>query len=670
MRPELVLAASLSVLLLTKCGGSARLGEDNADTMIVATYGDQVVYQSEFLREFERSASLDVSDAADTHEDFLERYVNYRLKVLAAEEAGYARNPALLSEIHAYRASFARPYLLDREVLAPILLDFYDKKKQFVHASHIFVQLRPDMSAADTLRAYALAQSLRDSVTQGMPFAEVAMLYSEDLSAATPTAPQGYRGDLGWFTAGMMIKPFEDRAYNEPIGQVSEVFRSDYGYHVLLVHEREPAVPNIRLSQILIRINGTAPESLLVARNRIETAKARLDAGQNFAYVAGELSEESGSRSRGGDVGSIRYLTRGIDSTFRAAAFSIPAVGDVTDILRTGYGFQILKLTGRDTLGTYEDEYENLKRETRNLPRLLKAEEALAHEARNRYSTSMDTVALTSLVAGLPRDSVRIHFDTIAADDSLADMVIGRVADSIYTVRQLGRFAADRNNRIRNGQTTREEAISVGNAFLDYAAITHTALDLEHEDEEFAQIMHNFRDGLLLFQLMEDSVWTAANKDSLGLENFYEANRDRYRFEDRHRILEVFAYDDSLHEAAVHKLDGGMSWHDFYDHVHADSLNTIRLDTVFVEGPSRSIYDRALGLKPGTRSDIIPYRNGFMTLYYDGVEPARPKTFEEALAEVISEYQSKLEERLIARLRAKYGVTTYPARAIRAMRDS
>ena len=659
--------AALAVVLLARCGGSTPLvTEEEANTSIVAVIGGHVLSQDEFRQEYDRNNSFAASDS-NAYEDFLEQYVDFRLKVLAAEASGYGEDPAMLNEIHTYRAAFARPYLVDREVLAPILMDYYEKKKEIVRASHIFTRLLPEMTAADSLLAYARTAALRDSVLQGMNFGDVALLYSEDPSAANPASPQGYRGDLGWFTAGMMIKSFEDRAYTEPIGEVSEVFQSDYGYHVLKVHDRRPMVPNVRLSQILVRINGTAPESTAVARERIEAAKARLDAGQNFAYVASELSEEVNSRGRGGDVGFLSYLSRGIDSTFKEIAFNIDAVGDVTDIVQTGYGFQILKLTGRDTLGTYKQEFEDLRREAQNLPRMIRAESALAEDARNRYAVSLDTAALVSLVAGVRRDSVRAHISAIAPGDSLGSVVIGRVGDSLYTASRLARFAGDRNNRARNGNTTVEQVVHLGNAFLDFAAITHTAMALEDEDEEFAWIMQNFRDGLLLYKLMEDSVWAAASADTSALVAHYEARKERYMFPERHRIMEVFAYYDSVHEAAILELEAGMTWPEFYDYVRKDSVALIRFDTVLVEGPSRSVYDRALGLEPGERSEIIPYRNGFLALYYDGVEPPRQKTFEEAKGEVIAELQAVLEENLLARLRARYNVKTFPERAREAI---
>ena len=645
------------------CGQSEPLPPDT----IVATFGDEVLRLGEFEKEFQRSSNLSAAEEPDTPEEFLDRYVHYRLKVMAAEEAGLDNSPDIQDEIHMYRAAFARPYLVDRKVLAPILLDFYEKKKQLVHASHIFTGIRPELGPADSARAYLKIQALRDSVLSGVSFGDIAERNSEDPSAASPEAQQGYRGDLGWFTAGMMVKAFEDLAYTVPVGEVSEIFRTQYGFHILLVHDRKPAVPDITISQILVRINGAAPESLAVARERIEAAKARLDAGQNFAYVAAEASEETRSRTRGGDVGTLSYLMRGIDSTFKEIAFNMNDVGDVTDIVETGYGFQILKLTGRNHLGTYEEEFDNLKRQAQNLPRMIEAEAGLAEEARREYAASLDTLTLQALVGDIPRDSVRAHLAVLSADPVQANLTIAQVADSTYKARQLARFAADRNNRIRNAGDTREQTLLIGDAFLDHAAITHKALALEASDEEFAAIMREFRDGLLLFQLMEDSVWTASEADTAGVRAYYEAHKDRYEYPDRHRIMEVFSYDDSLHQDAVLHLDGGMSWTQFYRYIRQDTVMMIRFDTVLVAGPTNSVYDRVLELEPGEHSEVFTYSNGFAALYYDGIDPARPKSFEEARAEIISEYQTEVENQLLARLRSRYNVVTYPER-VRSIR--
>ena len=652
----------LSMLIIGFLGcASSRVAEDTADSgeesPVVAIFGEHVLSLDDLRREYARNSSVAVEGDA---EDFLNRYVDFRLKVMEAEAIGYHRDEGVLEEIELYRTAFARPYLVDREVLAPILLDFYEKQKQEVHASHIFAFLRPEMSLEDSMEVYDRMQALRDSVLGGMDIGEVAFKYSEDPAATSPQSPQGFRGDLGYFGAGRMIKEFEDKAYTEPLGVPSEVFSSDFGYHIVVVHDRRPTIQDIRLSQILVRIPDDHPDSVAAAREKIAEAKARLDAGQNFAFVASEMTEHETSRTQGGDVNFIRYSYPGLDSAFKEIAWGIENVGDVTDTLRTGYGYQILKLTERDELGTYEEEYEALRRQARSLPRMIKAEEALSESAREQFPASFDTTALTALIEGITRDSIRFYLSALGSVDSLKHMIIAQVGDSVYTLRDLSLFTSDTNNRIPIATLVEKQLENIGDAFLSYAAITQTAMMLQEIDEEFSYIMQNFHDGLLLFRLMEDSVWSYATADTAALEGLFNASMEEYQFPDRHRIMEVFSYDAATHESAVQELDNGMSWEDFSEYVRNDSILTIRFDSVMVQGPNSGIHDRAIVLEPGERTEAFTYNNGFLALFNDGIAPARPKTFDEARAEIITLYQNILEARLLERLHTKYKVQLFP----------
>ena len=105
-----------------------------------------------------------------------------------------------------------------------------------------------------------------------------------------------------------------------------------------------------------------------------------------------------------------------------------------------------------------------------------------------------------------------------------------------------------------------------------------------------------------------------------------------------------------------------MTWYELANSLAEDENRVLRQDTVLVEGITNSVYDQAIILEIGERTDVLPVRTRHVVLWLDGVEPARSKTFEEAKAEVISEVQIFLEERLLSRLRTKYGVETYPDR--------
>ena len=644
------------------------------DASIVAVYDHGAFTLQEFEERYVRtvrSPNVAHADSMGAYEDFLERYVNFRLKLLEATESGYDKDPDILEEIHTYLASFARPYLVDRDVMDPLLTDLYRKLKEMVEASHIMIRVTDETSPEDTLAALERMTALRNSVLQGADFGDIAFRHSEDPSANNEMAQQGYRGNLGLFGAGRMIKEFEDWAYGTPVGEISPVFRSPYGYHMVQVHSREPAVANIRVSHIMARVEGTTPEDTLAAIEKLRGFKERIAGGEGFDAIATHFSQERNSAVRGGDIGYIRFDDPGLDRSFRRAAFAMQEVGTVSDIVESAYGLHILVVTERESLGTYEDEYEAIKTRASRMPRMRRAEDRLAEEARARYVATVDTTVLSRLVALVAVDSVEIFMREQAAIDSVSSLAVATLADSVYTMGHLAAFIRAQTNRIRNMPTPTSQAVEVVNAFLDHAAVTHDAMALERSDPEFRYIMQEFRDGLVLFEFMEDSVWTAATADSAALDAHYQTRREAYQFPDRNRIIEVFSHSDSLLTDAVARLDSGLSWTEFEAIISRDTLRSVRLDTILVEGLTNSVYDQALGLAPGEHTDIIRSRSGhYIALFFDGVEAARQKTFVEAKAKVISEYQTIVEDALLARLRAKYRAVTYPERLSAAFRSS
>lgn len=657
----------LSLILLSAT--QFAVGQDKS-SIVVAEIGDEPINLMEFEEQYVKSTgTVNVAaDSIEAYEDFLERYVDFKLKIMEAEEAGYPDQAQVRNELHQYRASFARPYLVDREVLAPILIDLYLKKRKVVHASHLMVRLNTlDPAPADTLAAWQRIVALLDSVKSGMDFGDVAVAYSEDPSASDSRG-QGFRGDLGWFTAGRMVKAFEDKAYSTPVGEVSEPFRTSYGYHIVQVHSRQPANPGRELAHIMVRFTGEVPEDTSAMLAKMDSIQADLQSGLPFDIAAGKWSEDVNSSARGGEIGLFLDIDRQLDQNFYNAAFGLESVGDVTDIVQSAFGYHIIKLIGLDSLGTFEQEYDNLERQARNLPRMRRAETALAESARAAYPSTIDTVLISRLVGGIHRDSLKRYVSRLVTVDSVGHLPIATLGDSVYTLRQISDFAADSRNRVLNAATARLQTVSMADAFLDFAAVTHAALDLEKTDEEFREVMQSFRDGLIMFELMDDSVWTAAALDSVRMQVHFEANSTRYIMPERFRIIELESHNDSLLTSTAELVDNGMSWVDFESYADSNFHRVANLDTVRVDGPTNSAYDRALQLEVGERTDIIQIRNTAVILWMDGLEPSRPKTFEEAQAEVVSEIQQELEEALITRLRREHSVRTYPDRVRHAFR--
>ena len=641
--------------------------EISTQDVILAEIDGQPLTLQEFEREYAKTIGNETaskSHSSEEYTDFLRRLVNYRVKLREAEIAGYFEDEELISEINGYRASFAKPYLLDTEIVEPIVKDLYEKRKEYVHVSHIMINLpRDNPSPSDTLTAWNKISALQDSLRQGIPFGDLAFRRSEDLAASSPTSRNGYRGDLGFFTGGDMIQSFETAAYNTPLGEVSGIVRSPFGYHILKVHDRESTKPDYFASHIMIRFLGETPDDSVSAYAKMDSLKTLIDGGMSFAEVAKEYSDDRRSAEYGGSLQTwIPYRMENLDQTFHDNLFAMDTLGQVSDVVESRFGLHLIKLDDIAPEKTYEQQYDDLERVAQGLPRIRTAETALAKSSRELYTSSIDTLRLTRLIGGVQLDSLQTYLQQLAGIDSVGSMPLITLQDSIYTLKEFANFVPTQSISLNPGLSTTENALRYADAFLDDRVLFYRSFELEHTDEGFKEIMQNFRDGLAIFEIMEDSIWNASSEDTLRLVQHYEANLEQYQWPDRHRLIELSGLSDSLLAEAMNLLELGTRWTDLEHKIATDSTWNLQLDTVIVSDSTGSIYDEALGLANGEHTEILSARNRKLVLYMDGIEPARPKTFEEAKTDVMAEIQVLLEQEFHQRLRSKYRVRTFPDR--------
>ena len=661
-----VFFAALS--LIAGCGSLSRTapipGADDPD--VVASFRGEVLTLDEFEENYAPHADADTDSAADSmasFRDFLERYVDFRLKVIAGKDAGLDARPDIIEEIRVYRVRLARPFLMEKEVIDPIVRTIYERRRSVVDVSHILLAVPENAPPEDTLAAWRKMQALRDSVLQGVDFGDLAARHSEDPSAKAPEGSRGARGRLGFFTGGDLVEPFESFTYDMPVGEISPVFRTQFGYHMLTVHERKPALPDIRVAHLMIRPAGPPGDSTN-AMARAEAIRQEIDEGADFAELAQEHSEDFASAAQGGDIGAITY-TGPIPQSFKDAAFALAEPGDVSDPVETSFGVHLIQLKERDELPSYEEAYEDLKTRAGQLPRMEQAEQALARDIIRSGQGRVDTTLALNAFADVAPDSI-LALPLGGLDETAAADTFFVLGDSTWT---LGDLAATAGNLGRGEIDTESTVRAMLSSFVNEAALNAESARLEERDAEFARIMQEFRDGLVLFALMEDSVWTAADQDSTALRARYEMQSDAYQWPDRIRAISLQSTSDSLVQDAATRFDAGASIAEIYAIYASDTLHVVHADTTLIADSSGSIYDHILDLSEGERTEVLALQNRRILLVHDGVEPARGKTFEEARTEIVSEHQQVLEKRLLADLRKRYRAHTFPDRLARAFRE-
>ncbi len=664
------LAALFIILSYTAaCGSLSRTAPipGAEDPEVVASFGGELLTLNEFEANYAPHAGDSNESAADSlasHRDFLERYVDFRLKVLAAQDAGLNDRPDILDEISAYRVRLARPFLMEKEVVDPLVRTLYERRMEMSDVSHILLVVAEDAPPEDTLAAYRGMQALRDSALAGADFGDLAARHSEDPSAKAPAGNRGARGRLGFFRGGDLVEPFESFTYEVPVGGLSPVFRTRFGYHMLRVHERKPTPADIRVAHLMIRPAGPPGDSTN-ALARVEALKQQLDAGAEFAELARAHSEDVASAGRGGDIGLIAY-TGPIPEAFKEAAFALAEPGDVSEPVETQFGVHLIQLIERGALPSYEEAYEDLKTLAGQLPRMAQAEEALARDIIRNRQGRVDTALALNAFAGISPDSILALPNGGLAATALADTFFA-LGDSTWTLGDLANAAGNLGRR--GGRDTESTVRDLVSSFVKEAALNAESARLEERDDEFAKIMQEFRDGLMLFALMEDSVWTAADQDSAALRARYDMQPEAYQWPDRIRAISLQSTSDSLMQDAAARFDAGASIADIHALYASDSLYAMHADTTLIADSSGSVYDYILDLSEGERTEVLPLRNRRILLAHGGVEPARGKTFEEARTQIVSEHQQALEKRLLARLRKRYAAHTFPDRLVHAFRE-
>lgn len=659
-----VVAACTALFVIHGCSSSSATMDVAIDQETLAVFDNKTLSLDEFEAEYAR-ATGGVEAAADDSlaqwEDFLERYVNFRLKVLAARDAGIDQDPEISREILNYQAQFARPYLLEQEIIEPLVRDLYEKQAYMVKARHILIRVPAGAAPADTAAAYAKIVGLVDSLNAGADFGDLALQFSEDPSASNPAKGLGYKGDLGYFSGGRMVQEFEDNAFSTPVGETSPIFRTQYGYHILEVTDRKDAVPPIRLSHFMLTVDSTETDAEVLAE--ITAIRDSLVNGADFAELATALSDDTWSKERGGDIGMQSFDDRLLPA-LKDPAFELENVGDITEPIRTDFGFHLLKVTERGELPTYEESYEDLKKTALRMPRARQKEIEFGKASLEKHGSWYDTTAIAGLFDEIPVDSLVEHLRSAPFDSAQTAMTIAGISDSTYTLGHVVTTSPSR--RYDTPSSVAGFVDDVMTQFLIDKAIDYEVDLLEESDPEFRRTMHDFRDGLVLFKFMEDSVWTAAAQDTTSLKALYDEDPTQYNFPERTELISYQGKSKDQLSAIMEELKSGVAYADLDSSLTTSLTGAIKVDTLLVTGATNSVFDSALELDNGEFAGPVEYNRGFVLIKNNATMAPRQKTFEEAQSDLIAKYQTLLEEKVVGRLREKYNVRTFPENLVGA----
>ena len=597
------------------------------DSETLLTIGNTPVSKMEFERIYKKNNSnLYNKDDKKSPEDYLDMFIDFKLKVIEAENLKMDTTKAFKKELAGYRKELAQPYLTDVKYDQQLVKELYDRMTKEVNASHILFKVAPHPSAKELEAARAKAEKVRQEILAGKNFNEAAKEYSDDPSA------KSNGGELGYFSAFQMVAPFEDTAFNTPVGTISEPVRSSFGFHLIKVNDIRENMGEIKVAHIMKMFPKGADENVRNAlKNEIDSIYSALKNGADFAEMARKYSDDKRTAAQGGEM---PWFSSGrIIPEFSRPAFALKNVGDYTHPVKTSYGYHIIKKLDSRPVKTYDELKSDIEEKIKKDPeRATRSKKVFIDNLKKEYNFKEND-----------KNIEKLKGKDIENDSDSENLVLFNIDMKSFSLNDFNQFLKEKN-------------IQTGSYFThydDWVEAEITKLEdskLEEKYPQFRYLIQEYHDGILLFNISQEKIWNYASQDSIGLEKFYEKNKKKYNWGERFKGYIVICKDIESREEAEKYFAAGMSADEISDVLNKDDQRITINEGAWEEG-SQPIVDYFVRNAPEPEN----FNSGVTFVRGDKI-PSEPKTLEEAKGLYISDYQNYLEEEWIKELRHKYKI--------------
>ncbi|MFN5184006.1 MAG: peptidylprolyl isomerase [Bacteroidota bacterium] len=645
---------AVSIFLLTLFSVSAQ--NKNGDQVILKIDGKPITKAEFEAVFFKNNPSKEVKDQKSV-EEYMDMFINFKLKVKNAEELGMDTMRNFLNELNGYRKQLASPYLTDKNVNEQLVKEAYERLKIEIHASHILVKISEDALPKDTLEAYNKIMNYRNRAVKGEDFGKIAR---ETAEKGDPSAKEN-KGDLGFFTAFAMIYPFETAAYNTKVGEVSMPVRTAYGYHIIKVWEKRSASGELLLSHIVLRNkkDATKADSSNV-KKKIDEIYSKIKEGANWDDLCAQFSEDKSTANKGGQLPS--WVSRGKLPLveFENAAFNLKENGQISEPFQTSYGWHIVKRIDKKDLAPFEKMRNELKQKVEKGQRGQVGRASLIAKIKSENGFSEFTTKTKKLVSFPALDELISKLDTTYWDGKWSsEKVKGfnkplfKIGETTYNQYDFAKYLEQRQTK-RPKNDFKSVANTQYNNWVNDRCIALEESMLDKKYPEFKALMQEYRDGILLFDLLDKKVWTKAMKDTLGLKGYYEQNKNNYLWDERADVNIYKCADEKIANQVKSMASKKKSDKEITEKINKSSQLNVSIDNIMYIKNERKLIDD--NWKEGV---FGPFKDEtsegkFCILKINKVLPKQPKQLNEAKGAITTDYQNYLEKEWIKELRSKH----------------
>lgn len=618
-------------------------GTNANDQFPIFSYGDEIVYNDEFMRVFNKNKRGDDKATQAEIEEYLELYTKFKLKVAEAYARKMDTIPSFINELAGYRRQLAQPYLTDKSVTDRLIKEAYDRSLEEVRASHLLINCALDAKPADTLAAYTKIMGLRSRVLDGKEdFGTLAELYSEDPSAKTN------KGDLGYFTTFQMIYPFENAAFNTKVGKVSLPVRTQFGYHLVSVQDRRKALGDIKTAHIMVKFyNESEVDS---TKRKIDAVYAKLKIGADWNTTVEEFSDDFNTNSKGGELNWFNRTTSNIPVEFKDVAYQLKNDGDYSEPIKTRFGWHIIKRISVKPIATFDESKEVLRRKVERDARSEQNKEVVVARIKveNKF---VEVKGLAAVKNKLDSTLLQAQWNQPQPTGD----VLFKINDRTYTDKDFYAYLA--TNKTRTNKTLENAILDYYQAYVIQSNLDYEEQMLEIKYPDFKHIMQEYKDGILLFELTDQEVWSKAVNDSAGLATFYANNQSKYMWGERADATIYSCKDAKTAKKAIKMASKGSTASDIVAKLNTTDALAVKTENKKFEKGGNALLDK-IEWKPGIYN-LENENNRIKFVQIRDIIAPTAKSIDKNLGQATSDYQNYLEKLWIESLKQKYPLVIY-----------
>ena len=611
---------------------------------VLLTINDTPVYASEFKSVFNKNLDLVIDDSQKDVEGYLGLFIDYKLKVTEAYAQSLDKEESYIKEFSKYEDQLSKKYIYDKRVTSVLTDEAYKRGLEEINAEHVLIMVTINAPAKDTIVAYNKIKAVREKALKGEDFETLIKTYSEEPGA------KKRGGKLGYFSVFQMVYPFETAAYKTKVGEISEITRTEFGYHIIKVLDRRDKLPKINVSHIMIFDNENKKNEH--AEDRINELYAMIMQGESFESIAKQFSEDKATGVNGGKIktfgpGDLKA------PIFEEEAYKLTKKGEISKPIKSSFGWHIIKLNERFTNPTFEESKVEIERKVNNGARARVVTQAVNDKIKAKYGYK-EGVSYMPYFAKYVSDSILVKKFVYTPIPSQDDKMLFSIGDHKVMYNDFAKFIEEKQKLSKRYNDKSRVLTDYYIAFKNKSIRDYFKIKLEEEDEEYAATINEYRSGLLIFDAMQKNIWDKAKNDSIGQQEYYNKTKSNYNWKQRVDVDIISATNKEIAKKAQLLLEEEGDIKKIKEQLNTDGKVNVIITSGVYEIDQSELPEN-FNVKMGV-STIYPREGSSVVVKVKEILAPSAKSFEEVKGKVLNSYQSEIEKEWMAELHRKYKV--------------